>query len=150
MHKKRLLKLADLMDAVADRDPKAGPKFDIATWGKTKTNSEGLADFDKHPVLSCGTAACILGEAALSGAFKRQGLKYDVNVFGHITVRLGADCGFEAAQSLFGITSEEADAIFSDSELYGPDRMPRGKRGARKAAKVIREFVERGGLPSDY
>lgn len=150
MNKRRLLKLAALMDEVADRVPKSGPKFDITTWGQTKVNGEGFADLDKHPVLSCGTAACILGEAALSGAFKRQGLRYTVDAGGRIVVRLGAHDGFEAAQELFGLTRDETHAIFAYSELYGPGVMPKGRRGALKAAKTIREFVERGGLPEHY
>ena len=56
MNKKRLLKLADLLEA--DAKNKKGIKFDY--WA-----TANLAD-PKEPI-SCGTSACAMGLAALSG-----------------------------------------------------------------------------------
>jgi hypothetical protein len=129
MNKPRLLKLAALLEADARR--KRGIRFDMDRWGTIE---------DPEKPLSCGTTACAMGLAALSGKFKRAGLGY---VIEHgagllITMRGSRDGGgVEAAMELFDLTNEEALDLFI---------MPGGKgaRGERRLAKIIRRFVKTG------
>lgn len=146
MKKQRLLKLADLMDTIADgkkRKKENLPIFCMPVFGAVREGDKPL---------SCRTQACALGSAAISGIFKRQGLSFtldgnDINVT--LKQKIGPPVqNFEAAVELFDLSHSEVFALFSDSALYDENRpLPDGVRGARKVAKVIREFVARGGLP---
>ena len=131
MNKRRLLKLADLLEA--DAKNKKGVRFDMAGWGEVT---------DETAPVSCGTQACAMGLAGLSGAFKRAGLEAVIR-FGSVGFEWKGEPvnGFDAAVSLFNISEEEADHLFS----------PRGKNdegaaGERAKAKEIREFVKTGAL----
>ena len=128
MHKKRLLKLADLLEA--DAKNKKGIKFDMGTWGVTEYGN-----------LSCGTQACAMGLAALSGAFKRQGLRAEI-YFGDVTVHFGEYEGFAAASELFGISGGDACWLFSSSYYDGAMI---GAKAECIVAKRIRAFVAEGG-----
>jgi len=75
MNKRRLLKLADLLEA--DAKNKKGVKFDLGTWGNL---NEGTPE---EEVISCGTTACAAGLAAMSGAFKKEGLGYRLVPYWH-------------------------------------------------------------------
>jgi hypothetical protein len=131
MHKNRILKLADLVEREAAS--KKSAKFDMTSWGFHK----------KAPALNCGTSACMMGLAAISGAFKHQGLRFDI-LGNDISIRTtkGAWGGISSAVELFGITNTEA------ADLFYPDatRPNQGKRGARHHAKRLRDFVANGGL----
>lgn len=131
MNKRKLLKLADLLEKDA-ANPK-GVKFDIRTWGSS----------NKEPNVSCGTAACAMGLAALSGAFR--GLKAkpaycfwepDTN---YITPWFDDHEGMDAASALFDIRYEEAEWLF-DPTSYSASRQT-GKRGELAVAKRIRDFA---------
>jgi hypothetical protein len=137
MNKKRLLKLAALLEK--DASNPEGVKFDMSTWGEVK---------GKKATMSCGTKVCAMGLAAISGVFKKQGLRYhveenldrselwiDIGFKGD--VGLFTD-GFTAAQRLFDITSQESSFLFSDHSY--PRRMT-GRRGELYVAKRIRDFV---------
>ena len=65
MNKRRLLKLADLLEA--DAENKTGVQFDLKGWGHSH-------DDDTPVAVSCGTTACAMGLAVLSGAFADAGL----------------------------------------------------------------------------
>lgn len=131
MNKRRLLKLADLLEA--DAKNKKGIKFDLALWGASEDG--------KASSISCGTTACAMGLAVLSGAFRRAGLS---NFHGPdapvITPQMPGDMlGMEAAESLFGITNEEACFLFLDDNY--PRSKTSGAGGERYVAKRIRDFV---------
>jgi hypothetical protein len=125
MNKARLLKLADLLEADA-ANPK-GLKFEWGDWG-TVTDP-------KKPV-SCGTQACAMGLAALSGTFKRQGLGYRYGENGLEITFNGAYGPLRAAIQLFKIDS------FAAHDLFIPGvALTRGKKAERMVARRIRNFV---------
>ena len=137
MNKKRLLKLADLLEA--DANNPEGAKFDIRKWG----NGKG------EPTVSCGTKVCAMGLAAVSGVFKKQGLTCKVERYRDLKDGFVINIGFKgendwytdgfiAAQRLFEITSTESDFLFSDSSYSGRTT---GRRGELYVAKRIRDFV---------
>lgn len=130
MNKKRLLKLADLLEA--DAKNRKGIKFDLGTWGYVDDDSKGL--------VSCGTTACAMGLAAISGAFKRQGLSHKLEGNYIVVMHDGKEGGFSAACNLFGIEYYEARSLF-DSEHYPMDVETVGAAGERYVAKRIRDFV---------
>jgi hypothetical protein len=132
MNKRRLLKLADLLDA--DAKNKKGIQFDMRSWGEV--------DDPENPI-SCGTQACAMGLAALSGAFKRAGLEADIE-FGMVDFRWKRRYtdGFSAARKLFEIDDFEAEMLFGLHRI-----MPReGAEAERAKAKQIRKFVKTGKL----
>lgn len=130
MNKKRLLKLADLLEADAKNEK--GIKFDLSTWGRA---DEGV------PTISCGTTACAIGLAVVSGAFKRAGLS---NMYedgsDRICPQFEGTWGFEAAGKLFGIPTRHAEFLFSE-DYYPRSRPATGAAGERLVANRIRDFV---------
>jgi hypothetical protein len=129
--KNRLLKLADLLEA--DAKNKKGIKFDLRDWGHTD-------DQWTTPLsVSCGTTACAVGLAVVSGAFKRSGLYNRSDLPGEIVPGVGDLEGFEAVESFFNLTEEEAGFLFSD--IYYPIGRIKGAKGERFVAKRIRGFV---------
>lgn len=149
MKKQRLLKLADLMDTIAD-----GRKRKKADLPSFYMSAFIVSSDDCVTNLSCNSQACALGSAAVSGIFERQGLHvgayhHGINMFDvNLETRDGRVYrNFDAAAELFGITEAQAQELFADSQLYGREQLPEGARGARRVAKEIREFVARGGLP---
>ena len=132
MNKRRLLKLADLLEA--DARSKKGIKFDMGTWGDSR---------DGPPGVNCGTSACAMGLAALSGVFRRQGLKAKVihsGAFGvyDVEVMFGRSKGHKAAVRLFNIADAEARFLFMPSSYDG---WVKEAESERVVAKRIRDFV---------
>lgn len=126
MNKRRLLKLADLLEA--DAKNKKGIKFNMSDWG--------VMDDPDNPV-SCGTEACAMGLAALSGAFRKAGLNYYRGERAVYFKWKGRDIdGIDAAQKLFELEHEDAWNFFI------PGDHPRtGAAAERHLAKRIRKFV---------
>lgn len=133
MNKRRLLKLADLLEA--DAKNKKGIRFDMGTWGEVN---------DEAKPLSCGTTACAMGLAALSGIFKRAGVGYYITRGGGLLITMnGGGDAVGAAQDLFSISHAEAVYLFTESEEVGA-------KGERAIAARIRRFVKEGGCPADH
>lgn len=138
MNKRRLLKLAELLES--DAKKRKGIKFDLTEWGTIN---------DPKAPISCGTTACAMGLAALSGAFAGEGLKYSLSHHGTLYISLGgkagyADGGFSSAATLFEISGPEADWLFDYPSYAGAfGVMPKvtGAAGERMVAKRIRDFV---------
>lgn len=131
MNKRRLLKLADLLEA--DAKNKKGIKFDLETWGYANND-------DDAPVShSCGTTACAVGLAVVSGAFKRSGLKNYFEGGSSICPEFEGKNEWPAVRAFFGLSFGEDEFLFSDH------RYPVGKTigaiGERYVAKRIRDFV---------
>lgn len=125
MNKKRLLKLADLLEA--DARNKNGIKFDFLDWGKVR---------DPKKPTSCGTTACAMGLAAISGAFKRAGLTFEpANQLIAFKGEYGAVLG---AMKVFDLNLEDASFLFTDTD--GLDDL-QGAKAERAVAKRIRRFV---------
>lgn len=145
-HKKRLLKLADLLEK--DAANKKGLKFDLsvvgapAGWEELYHAGEYAAPPNYTPGLSCGTVGCAMGLASISGVFKRSGLTYQIEaICGQITnVVDGVPLSYtSAAQEFFGLFYEEANYLFNP-ESY-PDSKTKGARAEREVAKRIRKLV---------
>jgi hypothetical protein len=128
MNKRRLLKLADLLEA--DAENKEGIKFDLHGWGWTEDDTVSQ---------SCGTTACAMGLAVLSGAFKRAGLKNGSSNRNEIDPVIGRRRGFDAAEKLFDLTETQSRFLFS-VDRYPLDRSS-GAVGEHYVAKRIRDFV---------
>lgn len=136
MNKRRLLKLADLLEA--DAKNKKGMRFDLNIVGFSYDVEETGA-----VRLDCSTAACAMGLASLSGAFKRAGLSY-VYTGGWLnnisTTINGRKVMYDrAAMRIFGISLRQADFLFTPS--FYPDDKLTGAIGERFVAKRIRDFV---------
>lgn len=142
-----LLRLADLLEA--DAANPTGVKFDLSSWAQdawfSTPEAENAVWFDtlaKHydidtkaiPV-DCNTAACAMGLAAISGAFKDEGLTWGmVSLYeegkGRLIPVFGEAEGFEAACSLFGIDCDTANQLF-DPNYYIE------KKGAAAELEVV-------------
>lgn len=141
MHKRRLLKLADLLEADAKNEQ--GVKFDLGSWGRVSNTEQ---------VVSCGTAACAAGLAAISGAFKKDGLGYRIDPYEFmdgtrsIEITLNGECesnnkydgSFLNSKKFFGLSVAEAEFIFTPNAY---EATPRRSEGEILVAKRIRDFV---------
>jgi len=136
MKKQRLLKLADLLEA--DAANRKGIKFDLGLWGS-------IDRLDDEVSVSCGTTACAMGLAVVSGAFKRAGLINGAFTKDIIFPEMKGSGlgGIQAAAELFDIEVGEASYLFFDTEY--PYEKRRGAAGERYVAKRIRKFVADGG-----
>lgn len=135
MKKRLLMRLVKLLEADA-KNPN-GLRFDMGTWGHS----------DAGPILqSCGTTACAMGLAVISGAFSKEGLKNEFKNKPRKVAPVMPDgsTGYGAAAALFDIDYCEADYLFSPT-AYRDEVI--GARGERLVARRIRKFVERGGMP---
>lgn len=136
MNKRRLLKLAGLLEA--DAKNKKGICFDISNVGRP-VDMEKRFKRNQVPI-DCGTTACAMGLAAITGAFARAGLSFCTDGFWVHTKWNGRKTDYDiAATRLFNITNDQAHFLFT------PHSYPREKRegavGERFVAKRIRDFV---------
>jgi hypothetical protein len=142
--KKRLLRLAKLLRK--DAKCKTGVKFNMGDWGSTEDENTKLG-------MNCGTQACALGLAAISGEFKREGLGFRNDIdFGdskrvttiEFTYKGRASNAIEAAVATFDIPECVADYIF------GGDANVKTKGEGAKAEIEMAEIIEnvaKGKLP---
>lgn len=153
IHARRLLKLADTLEAVPRKE------FDIREWGRDTTNKKGEV---------CGTVACAMGHACSVPSFRAAGLKLvfrSDRTFGAtvvfspslLTDRQHADRmaqeyramhgddsrfpavfrGFGAGEAFFGLDEYTSRRLFS-SEGYANGR-PTPKQVARKIRSTVAE-----------
>lgn len=127
MNKERLLKLADLLEA--DAANPNGLKFDLGYWGIDARQAEAdsyekkqeLQDlghcFTKgQPVpVDCGTAACAVGLAALSGAFAPEGFTYQLTSMGDVEPVYEEDTTWGAVERFFDLTDAQSTRLFMSS-----------------------------------
>lgn len=143
--RKRLLKLAGLLEK--DAKNKKGVKFDLGTWAKP-ANADYLEQYTTRanvtPSPDCGTAACAVGLACISGAFAREGLtiaprRWDGGMqVGYIAVpAFGRLRDFPAVRAFFDLDKHQSRWLFM-SQFY---RASTGARAERAVAKRIRDFV---------
>lgn len=140
MNKKRLLKLADLLEA--DAENPTGIKFDLDSWG----GLEGIPRNRTPKVIpvDCGTTACAVGLACISGAFKKEGLSYKLTSFNNgggnnISPRFKRSKEMEAVRNFFEIDSDQSYHLFV--HWHYPKGLTTGAAGEREVAKRIREMV---------
>lgn len=147
MNKRRLLKLADLLEA--DAANKKGVKFDLGEWA-TKAGGRGFDSKDEPVPVSCHTSACAMGLAAISGAFKRAGLSYEFTYSSWhssyvLVPTFDGEGGFDAASKLFDIDWNTARHLF-DPQYY---RKTKGAVAERAVARRIRKLVAGGDVHKD-
>jgi hypothetical protein len=128
MNKRRLLKLADLLEA--DAKNKNGIKFDLSL-----VVASARAPLERWiPAVDCGTKACAIGLWGLSGKFK--GVSYGADGW----PRYERSVGLGAAMKYFQLERHESEWLFLDWEY--PSNSPKtGAAGERAVAKRIRDFV---------
>lgn len=157
MKKQRLLKLVKLLRE--DARNKKGVSFDITVWA-APTGQRLFPGVPTTPLpVSCGTSACAMGLAVISGVFKKQGLNATYNLH-HDGVSMepiialdgNTFLGYHAAAKLFGISPIEAVFLFSPTyysdqhaSVDDPGQM-RGAEGERRVANRIAKFVRDGGV----
>jgi hypothetical protein len=137
LQKRRLLKLDALLQA--DAKNKKGIRFDINSPGY-KVNGKAFNPKEVVP-LDCGTSACAMGLASISGAFKKQGLGYKVDgdhIWSTFNSKL-IDYDL-AAMKLFGITKEQAHYLFAPWTY--PFEKQKGAAAEREVVRRIKRVVE--------
>lgn len=168
MNKQRLLRLADMIEKVSP------DKYRQRTWLSADPRNTDSWKFElvhERRVLKegfCGSAACVLGHAAMDEEFRKEGLVHyrfgggDCSV-GLITEGSFVDDPIIAAMQFFDIDEASAMTLFDGGEdLFHDSGSPLGfysyyvEEGGRKVkprhvGKAIREFVETdGGNVEDY
>lgn len=139
-----LLKLADMLDANADN--KDGVEFDLGVVVHVKHSLEN------REITSCGTQACAMGLAIISGQF--EGLTYEVltDEFDedNVTIKVIYEERWSRydsiAEEMFNLNHKQVDFLF-DPACYSRDM--RGAEDERIVAKRIRRFVALNGDISD-
>lgn len=135
MDKRRLLKLADLLES--DADNPSGVRFDLETWAST----EGPV-----PTINCGTQACAIGLAMLSPEFNLEGLHFGDGYLTQFSPHFEGERGFDAVETFFGLSDKEANFLFVYAHY---DKNLRAGRDSELAvAKRIRDFVAGNAAPS--
>ena len=143
IYKRRLLKLADRLDTVIEK------QFNFGKW--VGDDWQGKQD------LSCGTSACSLGWASTIPSFRKLGLRLFKSPSGYGFVGLKSEINdntipsnslsFDAANLVFGLTVDEFNFLFLPNQdldyyfkMYGRRPLSRDTT-AKNAAKHIRFFV---------
>lgn len=141
IYQKRLLKLAALL--LADAKNKKGVKFDLACVTSAQFDPQ-KGNFGKIEV-SCGTTACAMGLAAISDAFKREGVGWkqvgrDIEMWIIVKNRRKRGWG-TVAQRLFGLHEYEVDWLFTN-DGYIDDGLPTTEaEGERAVAERLKDFA---------
>lgn len=148
MKNTRLKRLARLLRKDA-ANPK-GVQFNLAHWAAPAGTSVAVfAEMPMKPVpVDCGTSACAMGLAVLSGEFKKEGLRahYRHSWRGiAMHPELNGVYDFAAAQLLFNITPGQASWLFSPT-AYPLDKR-KGAKGELTVARRIESLVRTGKLP---
>lgn len=151
MRTDRLLKLAELLEA--DAANPEGVKFDLTAWGYStiaggdRFDNKFRRDQKVIPV-SCDTAACAWGLAAISGIFKEEGVSFEISASERALVPSFNNLyGFDAAKAFFEL-GEDTDGLEQVSTLFDtPSYMfLKGAPAELEVAKRIRELVANGNL----
>ena len=106
---RRYIKLLEKLAQVAADTPKE--KWDMATWGVKA---------------SCGTVACLAGNAALTPWFKRQGIKCHYDMWDRFSIGLLGETVPEHFAKIFELTNNQQfflDNLFTSKRFYGKDML---------------------------
>lgn len=135
MNKRRLLQLADLLEADAN-NPK-GIQFDLDTWAERVGRERFPSRLKK---LDCGTKACAVGLACLSGVFADEGLSWKtMSDENNIDPLYDGKVGHTAVERFFDITYDQFCRLFA-SAFYDEDQRI-GADGERAVSQRIRGLV---------
>lgn len=142
----RLNKLATLLEK--DAANPQGVKFDLGTWSKPVGSPTDSGAYDgtvtKVPV-DCGTYACALGLAAISGVFKGEGLDFKITAIGALTPTFDGNSNYGAGEAFFDLDSDENAFLFDPAEYATI-------RGADAELEVVRriKYLIAGGDYREY
>ena len=131
MNCERLRRLAMLLDAYRDSGM---PRFDLQSWGASKTQRGGFLWLRQH---TCGTAACAVGLACGSGVFAGEGLTYSSDESGGLTPMFGELEGWNAVKSFFDLEQDQAVRLFAEHSYD----VTQGEAAAQAVAARIRETI---------
>lgn len=129
----RLERLAVLLDQHVER-PGAN-EFDLSEWGIIATRRGGFLWLKQ---VECGTCACAVGLACLSGAFIEDGLRH-IKDGSHIDPLYAGLNGYAAVRAFFGLTKDQALTLFN----AGHYEISAGPIAAAAVAHRIRQLVKR-------
>lgn len=132
----RLSRLASMLD-VYKNAPAGTPDFDLKNWSEPKFITAGHLWWKRTE--ECGTAACAVGLACLSLAFKDEGLTSLKMLSGHIVPVFGGDTSWEAVDAFFGLTKKQSTRLFQNDSYA----ISRGPQAAIAVAARIRALVQR-------
>jgi hypothetical protein len=139
MNNERLLRLADLLEADASRVD--GIKFNLGCLVQPDGNRtfRGLSKVK----LDCGTQACAVGLAALTGAFEAEGLTYTLDNGYFAPIFAGEECEWDwAAHKLFEIEPNVVNFLFTIDGYWREAMKPMtGAVAEREVAQRIRDLV---------
>jgi hypothetical protein len=127
MQKKRLLRLAELLEAHRDN----GTRFDLSLWRRDYAG-DGEDEW-------CGTKACAVGLACVDPKFKRAGLAWSSPF---AAPKYKERIGWDAVVSFFGLENLQEASYLFEKGSYNGDMT--GNVAARKVAKRIRAVVADG------
>lgn len=123
----RLTKLRELL--LLDARRKRGIKFDMSTFGIVK---DGGA-----PGMDCGTRACALGLAALSGQFRGLSLSIDCYSIARILWKGSYIGAFHAGELAFDIPDSLAWTLFTSGVM----KKSKGAAAERELAGLIKNIL---------
>lgn len=129
----RLERLANLLDDHV-RDS-SGRTFDLETWGERKTRRGGFL-WLSH--VECGTTACAVGLACLSGQFAADGLSYIIDDGELYPIYAGLN-EWSAVCHFFGLTEKQAVRLF----MHRSYAVSAGPVAATAVAARIRGMLQR-------
>lgn len=143
MHVERLKRLSALLRRDA-ADPN-GVKFDLEHWASPYGAAGHWTDPEGQPKVDCGTTACALGLAAISGEFKEDGLTWTIEYA--LEPAYEGVRGFAAGAALFDIEVYQAHYLFDPAQYYD---VPRGAQGELLVAARIDDFIATDGRSAEW
>jgi hypothetical protein len=136
MHKERLLKLADFVEANA-----VDNKFNMRSFfSRDAHKAEDLRT-------KCGTTACLAGWGCIIPEFNQAGYKAELHnplhpEFGIVPTYNGKEM-FGALEDFFDLNEEQAQYLFGEYSDQD-ETLPRDEDGVELAVSRIRNFVATG------
>jgi hypothetical protein len=135
MDTERLLKLADLLENDAANDK--GVRFNLSLWARPSGEDEFKPR--QKVKIDCGTTACAVGLACISGTFRDDGLRYSIKKFDGFCPIFEKAEGWNAVKDFFGLSFDDAYYLFGDSSY--PSGKTQGAEGERYVARRIRDLT---------
>ena len=131
--RKLMTRLADLL--MKNSRNKKGLFFNYGDWGSVEAGGK--------PGMNCGTSACALGLAAISGKFPGLGYRYSHGGLISIDTNLRKPSvrltNVETGALYFDLTNDESYHIFGGG-IATEESL--GAKAERAVAKAIRQFVK--------
>lgn len=143
MKKVKLRRLANLLYRQAALEATNSPEPHVKYNQNTFVNREDGLTFTNAN--SCGTSACAFGLAAISGAFKKDGLYYNQQRYPHskpftLNGRSVTD-NLKAGAQFFGLTENQAIGLFGGSHAVGTTYCLDGPASAIYVAEKIERLI---------